>query len=101
MSVKCPGETGQGDSSMDEKAQVLATIRLLAAVGEAIKEQSPVPTGVLYAAVMPMFSRHTFQIILDILKNAQLIEERNNQLRWIGDDAATENFRKATKGGRQ
>jgi hypothetical protein len=63
---------------------VRAAFTLVSAVGDAIRELGSVPNGELYTRVMPHMSMETYTRIIDTLKGATLVDERNHVLRWIG-----------------
>ena len=60
-------------------------VAVVLAVAETIRETSPTPAGVLYAGLMTHgCTFEQFSSIVQTLKNAKLVEERNHELRWIG-----------------
>ena len=64
--------------------QVTAGIRMAAAVGEAIRDLGSVPSGHLYARLMGRMSLETYNKLITILKQANLVEENNHLLTWVG-----------------
>ena len=61
------------------------TLATVLAIAETIRETSPTPAGVLYAGLMTHgCTFEQFTSIVQTLKNAKLVEERNHELRWIG-----------------
>jgi len=64
--------------------QVTAGIRMAAAVAEAIRDLGSVPSGHLYARLMEYMSLETYNKIITVLKNANLVEESNHLLTWVG-----------------
>ncbi len=66
------------------KTQVKAAIETVSAVGDAIRELGSVPSGHLYAQVSGHLDLQTYNKIIRILKNADLVKEENFLLTWIG-----------------
>lgn len=66
------------------KADIAATIQTVKAIADVIKELSRVPNGELYVRVMQYMSLGTYTKILETLKRAELIDEKNSVLIWIG-----------------
>ena len=65
---------------MISKASQAATL----AVSEAIKELHQVPSGHLYAQLMPYMSFEAYTEIISILKESGVIAEDNYMLEWVG-----------------
>lgn len=64
--------------------QERATIDAVAALGAAIKQLGEVPSGHLYARVMGHLTLEQYTWLIDALKRAHLVEEKNHVLRWVG-----------------
>jgi hypothetical protein len=64
--------------------QVTATIRVVSALAEAIRDLGQVPSGHLYASVMGMMNLSQFQEAIGILIKAGLVEDRHHLLVWVG-----------------
>ena len=64
--------------------QVTAGIRAASAVGDAIRELGSVPSGHLYAHLMKFMSLETYNSLIGILKQANLVEEKAHVLTWVG-----------------
>lgn len=64
--------------------QVTAGIRAAAAVGEVIRDLGSIPSGHLYAHLMGRMSLDTYNSLIGILKQANLVEEKNHLLTWVG-----------------
>lgn len=64
--------------------QVTAGIRVAAAVGETIRELGSVPSGHLYAALMGRMDLDAYNKCIGLLKQANLVEESNHLLTWVG-----------------
>lgn len=64
--------------------QVTAGIRMAAAVGGAIRDLGSVPSGHLYARLMGHMSLDTYNKLIGILKQSNLVEESNHLLTWVG-----------------
>jgi hypothetical protein len=72
----------KGGPTSDE---IRAGVQAVLVVSEAIRELGEVPSGHLYAQLMPAgISLETFGRIVGILRNAGLVEERGHLLRWVG-----------------
>lgn len=72
------------------RKQVEAAFAITAAYAEAIRALKEVPSGVLYAQLMPSgISLEGHQKIIDTLKRAGLVSESNHLLRWIGPELPT------------
>jgi hypothetical protein len=56
-------------------------------MSEAIREAGEIPSGHLYAAVMAAgVSLEDYKRLLTVLKNASLVSERGQMLRWLGPE---------------
>lgn len=53
-------------------------------LAEAIRDLGEVPNGHLYARVMAYMSFERYTTAIGVLKSANLIEEKNHMLKWIG-----------------
>ena len=63
----------------------MMTLVVVMAIAETIRETSPTPAGMLYAGLMTHgCTFEQFSSVVQTLKNAGLVEERNHELRWIG-----------------
>lgn len=65
------------------KQQAMDGIKLIKLVADSIKELKRVPNGHLYAMLMSILSLQEYEKIINILKNAGVIELKNNELFWI------------------
>jgi hypothetical protein len=72
------------ETTMSTKENVKAAINMVTAVAEAIRELREVPNGVLYAHVMGAMSMQDYESCLGVLKRAELVDEKNHVLRWVG-----------------
>jgi hypothetical protein len=63
---------------------VTATIRIVSAFGQAIRDLGSVPSGHLYATVMGSLNLTEYQAAIGILIKAGLVEDRHHLLVWIG-----------------
>lgn len=59
-------------------------VRVVSAVGDAIRELGKVPSGYLYAQVCGVMSLGVYERCIDMLKRAKLVEQNGMMLRWIG-----------------
>ena len=66
------------------RAELENGLRMIAVVAESIREAGRVPSGTLYALVMGRMSLEAYEKMIQILKNAGLVEERAHELIWIG-----------------
>lgn len=66
------------------KDQLKAGVAMVAAVSEAIRELGSVPSGHLYARLQDKLTLDQYEKLINILKNAKLVEENNHLLTWIG-----------------
>ena len=64
--------------------QKKATFLMVAAMAEAIRGLGTVPSGHLYAMVMGKVDLAGFERIIQTLVNAGLVDNKSNELRWIG-----------------
>lgn len=76
MAIKTGSEIKAGD--------VAAAVQVIAVVAEAIRGLGEVPSGELYVHVMSRLSIEQYGRVIATLKSAELIEERNHMIRWIG-----------------
>ena len=67
----------------DQKAQVTAALEAVRAVADAIRELKRVPSGHLYAIVMPHLSLESYEKIIGTLKGAGLVREEFHELIWV------------------
>ena len=68
---------------MEESTQQ-STIRIVAAIAEAIRDLGSVPSGHLYARVMGILSLDQYNQVIGILKKQGLVTESHYELTWIG-----------------
>ncbi len=64
--------------------QVTAGIRVAAVVGDTIRQLGSIPSGELYAQLMGHMNLDTYNKCIQVLKKAELVEESNHVLRWVG-----------------
>lgn len=69
-------------------AQTKAAFQMVAAVAEAIREARRIPSGTLYAVLMGKTDLAGYEKMIGILKGAGLIEEKSNELIWIGPEVS-------------
>lgn len=63
------------------------TMLLVLTVAETVRDLREVPSGHLYAALLPNvpnLSATDYQLVVDSLKRCKLIEEKSHLLRWVG-----------------
>jgi hypothetical protein len=64
--------------------QEKAGLELIALLADTIKTLGEVPSGHIYARVMHVLSLEQYNTIINILKNANIIEETNGHLlKWV------------------
>lgn len=73
---------------MSTAQEATKALDIVATLAEAIRELKSVPNGHLYALVTPYMSLDQYNGILATLKRANLIEETNHVLKWIGPKLA-------------
>ena len=71
---------------MTSPTQVKTALTATLAVAEAIREAGRVPSGTLYAILCGRMDLRTYEALIRTLKNAGLVEEKYNELRWIGPE---------------
>lgn len=64
--------------------KVSAALDIVRIVADCIKELGAVPSGHLYARLMPHMTFGTYAMILDVLTHGGLIKIENNVITWIG-----------------
>ena len=70
---------------MTMKEQIDSTIRVVHAVAEAIRAAKEIPSGVLYATLMPAgISIDQYESVIGTLCRAKLVQSKFNVLTWIG-----------------
>ena len=62
--------------------QIKASLGVLKAIADTIKELKEVPSGELYAGVMGSLSLEEYNTVIGILKQAGVITESNYLLKW-------------------
>jgi hypothetical protein len=75
---------GNGKGPKDVVDQLKAALEIMMAVADAIRDLGRVPSGHLYARLMGHMSLETYNVIIERLKGAGMIEEKNHELIWIG-----------------
>ena len=69
----------------EQKKQIAAGIRVVAALAETIRELGETPSGHLYAHMMAFgMTLENYNEAIAMLKRAKLVEETNHLLRWVG-----------------
>ena len=64
--------------------ELKATVLLVKAVADCIRELEEVPSGHLYARLQGTLSLNTYNRVLDFLKKAKLITVQNHLIKWVG-----------------
>jgi hypothetical protein len=62
--------------------QAKAGLSLVVAVAETVKDLGEVHSGTLYAALMDRMTLTQFDRVLDIMKRAGMVTQKDNLLRW-------------------
>lgn len=65
------------------QAQVKASLEVLKAVADVIRELGQVPSGELYARVMGYVTLNQYHSLIACLKRTGLVKESNNLLIWV------------------
>jgi len=72
----------QGEEISKEKAK--ATVLIAKTVADAIKEAGEIPSGHLYSILMGVMDLGQYQALIDIFKEAGVVNETpNHLLQWI------------------
>jgi len=66
------------------KEQVKAALETVRVIADAIRELGSVPSGELYARVMPHLDLATYDQVIQTLKNCGLVTEAAHVLTWTG-----------------
>ena len=66
--------------------QKKAGLAILLAVSETVREAKRVPSGTVYAALIGRVTFEGYQALIRTLKGAGLIEEKANELIWVGPE---------------
>lgn len=78
-------------SAPPTRAQVLGVIEATMAIGDAIRELGQVPSGELYARLMPAgIDLGSFEAIIGVLTKAGVVKQSNYLLTWIRPEKPTE-----------
>ena len=70
---------------MRTTAELANAVEIVTAVAEAIRELGTVPSGVLYAGLMPLLTLAQYEAVIYALKKTELVTETNHVLTWVGD----------------
>lgn len=68
-------------------AQVTQALKIAIVIADTIREVGETPSGPFYVmlcSTMPHLTMDSYSMIINGLKHARLVEEKNNVLRWIG-----------------
>jgi hypothetical protein len=67
------------------KEQIASAINTVHAVAEAIRAAKEIPSGVLYATLMPTgITIDKYESIIGTLTRAKLVQNKSHVLKWIG-----------------
>ena len=72
--------------NMEIKDQVKAAATMLIVIADTIREAKSIPSGHLYAILMPYMSLETYTSIINGLKDAGVVKESNHLLTWVGPE---------------
>jgi hypothetical protein len=68
-----------------QQQQIDATLQTIKVLADAIRESpNGIPSGHLYAVATNTMSLATYQSMIDMLKRAKLVSEKNYLLTWMG-----------------
>jgi hypothetical protein len=67
-----------------DPATTLAAVQVIKAVADAIRDLGSVPSGELYARLMPHMTLAQYEDIIGILTRTGLIEQKAHVLTWRG-----------------
>lgn len=66
------------------RSQVSAVLQMLRIVADAIKALGQVPSGELYAVLMPRMSLTTYEKMLSLLESSGVVTVSNHLITWVG-----------------
>jgi len=78
--------------SLEEAALWIQRADVLRILAEAIRGAGRIPSGHLYAMMMPACGLNQYETAIKVLKDAQLVAEENHVLRWRGPVHAVSPF---------
>ncbi len=78
------GRATAARATEDVMNQNKAAVLVLGTVAEAIRDLGRVPSGHLYARLMPYMSLDTYNGVIATLKRCKLVKEVSHELIWIG-----------------
>lgn len=62
----------------------VAALALVRAFSDVIRALGEVPSGHLYERVMSKMTLEQYDLVIDVMLHAKLIERKNHLLKWIG-----------------
>ena len=68
---------------MITEEKIKAAAVMVSCVAEAIREAGPIPSGVLYSALMGHMDLATYSRMIVLLKDSGLVKESNYLLAWV------------------
>jgi hypothetical protein len=71
-------------TATQKNKEVEATIGVIKAVADVIRELGEIPSGHLYARLMGSLNIDQYNTIIGVLKKCQLVKEERYLLTWIG-----------------
>ena len=74
---------------MTTQDKIKATAVMVSCIAEAIREAGPIPSGVLYSALMGHMDLATYSRMIVLLKYSGLVKESNYLLTWVGEKKET------------
>lgn len=69
------------------KEQIKASLEVLKALADTIRELKSVPSGELYARVMGVLTLNQYQSAIQTLKRTGLVKESGHLLTWVEPNA--------------
>lgn len=69
---------------MITRDQIAPALTILAALADAIRELKRIPSGHLYALLMPKMSLAQYETAIDLLIKAGLVRKASDELVWEG-----------------
>ncbi len=70
------------------KTQIKAAFAVTLAIAETIREAKEIPSATLYAMLIGKVDLQGYQAMIRNLKNANLVSETANLLKWTGPELA-------------
>lgn len=70
---------------MATKQETEIALKILKTIAEAIRKAHKIPSGHLYAMLIPHLTLDQYNMVINALKKMKLVEEKYHELTWIGN----------------